>query len=295
MGRVLNEYLNKMCNTQNVEYTFYSDTDSCYITLDTLVQQHFSHLDKNKIVDVIDTFCKEKIGKVLSKACDEMMYNTNGFLSKMEFKREVIADKAIWVAKKRYALNVYDSEGVKYKEPKLKVQGLEIVRSSTPGSVREYLRNTLKMALTQTQDEIQEYIANLEQKFFQMSPEEIAFPRSANNLLKYHSAGGIYQKGTPLHVRGSLLYNHHVQAKKLGKKYEMIKEGDKIKYLYLKQPNSIKENTIAFVTTLPKELDIHKYVDYNTMFEKSFIEPMRTILDCLGWSPRKVATLDDLF
>lgn len=295
VGRVLNEYLNKMCNTQNVEYTFYSDTDSCYITLDTLVQQHFSHLDKNKIVDVIDTFCKEKIGKVLSKACDEMMYNTNGFLSKMEFKREVIADKAIWVAKKRYALNVYDSEGVKYKEPKLKVQGLEIVRSSTPGSVREYLRNTLKMALTQTQDEIQEYIANLEQKFFQMSPEEIAFPRSANNLLKYHSAGGIYQKGTPLHVRGSLLYNHHVQAKKLGKKYEMIKEGDKIKYLYLKQPNSIKENTIAFVTTLPKELDIHKYVDYNTMFEKSFIEPMRTILDCLGWSPRKVATLDDLF
>lgn len=292
VGRALNEYLNKTCNTRNVEYTFYSDTDSCYVRLDTLVQQHFSHLDKHKIVDVIDKFCKEKVSKVLNKVCEEMMHNTNGFVSKMEFKREVIADNAIWVAKKRYALNVYDSEGVRYKEPKLKVQGLEIVRSSTPGSVREYLRNTVKMVLTKTQDEIQSYIADLEQKFMQMTPEEIAFPRSANNLLKYHSASNIYQKGTPMHVRGSLMYNHHVKEKKLHKKYEMIKEGDKIKYLYLKEPNPIKENTIAFVGNLPKELDLHRYVDYNTMFEKSFIEPMRTILDCVGWSTKKIATLD---
>jgi len=295
IGRALNDYLNKTCGTTDVEYTFYSDTDSCYITLDKLVEQHFSQLDKNKIVDVIDKFCKDKISKVLSRACEEIMDVTHGYVSKMEFKREVIADKAIWVAKKRYALNVYDSEGVRYKEPKLKVQGLEIVRSSTPGSVREYLRNTVKMALTKTQDEIQEYIADLEQKFMQMTPEEIAFPRSANNLSKYHSQATIYQKATPMHVRGALLYNHHIKLKKLERKYELIKEGDKIKYLYLKEPNPIKENSIAFVTSLPKELDIHKYVDYNTMFEKSFLEPMRTILDCMGWSTRKIATLDDLF
>lgn len=295
VGRALNDYLNKTCGTQDVEYTFYSDTDSCYVTLDKLVQQHFSQLDKNKVVDVIDKFCKEKISKVLNKACEQIMHATNGYVPKMEFKREVIADKAIWVAKKRYALNVYDSEGVRYKEPKLKVQGLEIVRSSTPGSVREYLRNTVKMALTKTQDEIQAYIADLEEKFMKMPPEEIAFPRSANNLAKYRSASSIYQKGTPLHVRGSLLYNHHVKEKKLDKKYELIKEGDKIKYLYLIEPNPIKENSVAFVTTLPKELDLHKYVDYNTMFDKSFLEPMRTILDCLGWSTRKIATLDDLF
>jgi DNA polymerase elongation subunit (family B) len=213
----------------------------------------------------------------------------------MEFKREVIADRAIWVAKKRYALNVYDSEGVRYKEPKLKVQGLEIVRSSTPGSVRQYLRDAVKMALTSTQSEIQDFIADLEKKFMQMTPEEIAFPRSANNLAKYHSGSSIYIKATPLHVRGALLYNHHIKAKKLDKKYEQIKEGDKIKYLYLKEPNPIKENSIAFSGNLPKELDLHKYVDYNTMFDKSFLEPMRTILDCLGWNTTKVATLDDLF
>jgi len=295
IGRALNEYLNKTCGTENVEYTFYSDTDSCYITLDGLVQKHFSHLDKNKIVDVIDQFCKDKIAQVLSKACQQIMDVTHGYVSKMEFKREVIADRAIWVAKKRYALNVYDSEGVRYKEPKLKVQGLEIVRSSTPGNVREYLRNAVKMTLTKTQGEIQEYISDLEKKFFQMAPEDIAFPRSANNLRKYQSGASIYQKATPMHVRGALLYNHYVKLKKIDKKYELIREGDKIKYLYLKEPNIIQENSIAFATTLPKELDLHKYVDYHTMFEKSFLEPMRPILDCMGWSTRKVATLDDLF
>jgi len=295
VGRALNDYLNKVCDTEGVEYTFYSDTDSCYITLDRLVQKHFSQLDKNKVADVIDKFCKDKISKVLSSACEHIMHTTNGYVSKMEFKREVIADRAIWVAKKRYALNVYDSEGVRYKEPKLKVQGLEIVRSSTPGSVRQYLRDAVKMALTSTQDEIQEFIAELEKKFHQMTPEEIAFPRSANNLAKYHSGATIYSKATPLHVRGALLYNHHIKAKKLDKKYELIKEGDKIKYLYLKEPNPIKENSIAFISTFPKELDLYKYVDYNTMFDKSFLEPMRTILDCMGWNTSKVATLDDLF
>jgi len=295
VGRALNEYLNKVCETEGVEYTFYSDTDSCYITLDRLVQKHFSQLDKNKVADVIDKFCKDKISKVLSSACEHIMHTTNGYVSKMEFKREVIADRAIWVAKKRYALNVYDSEGVRYKEPKLKVQGLEIVRSSTPGSVRQYLRDAVKMALTSTQTEIQEFIAELEKKFHKMTPEEIAFPRSANNLAKYHSGSTIYSKATPLHVRGALLYNHHIKAKKLDKKYELIKEGDKIKYLYLKEPNPIKENSIAFISTFPKELDLYKYVDYNTMFDKSFLEPMRTILDCMGWSTSKIATLDDLF
>lgn len=295
VGRALNDYLNKMCETEGVEYTFYSDTDSCYITLDRLVQKHFSTLDNNKVVDVIDKFCKDKVDKVLASACEHIMHSTNGYVSKMEFKREVIADRAIWVAKKRYALNVYDSEGVRYQEPKLKVQGLEIVRSSTPGSVRQYLRDAVKMALTGTQTELQDFIADLEQKFHQMSPEEIAFPRSANNLTKYHSGSAIYIKATPLHVRGALLYNHHIKAKKLSKKYELIKEGDKIKYLYLKEPNPIKENSIAFTGNLPKELDLHQYVDYHTMFNKSFLYPMRTILDCLGWSTSKVATLDDLF
>lgn len=295
VGRSLNDYLNKVCKTDDVEYTFYSDTDSCYITLDNLVKNVPAGVDKNKIADMIDTFCKEKISTVLTKACNEIADMTNAYQNKMEFKREVIADRAVWVAKKRYALNVYDSEGVRYKEPKLKVQGLEIVRSSTPSSVRQYLRDAMKMVLTSTQEQLQAFIHDLEHKFMNMSAEEIAFPRSANNLSKYTSGASIYTKGTPLHVRGALLFNYHVKNKKLERKYELIKEGDKVKYLYLKEPNPIKEDCIAFSSNLPKELDLHKYVDYNKMFEKSFLEPMKTVLDCLGWSTQPVATLDDIF
>jgi DNA polymerase elongation subunit (family B) len=295
VGRALNEFLNKVCKTKDVEYTFYSDTDSCYVTLDRLVQTHWKDLDKNKITDVIDKLCKEKIKEVLDTACAEIATKTHAYVNKMEFKREVIADRAIWVAKKRYALNVYDSEGVRYKEPKLKVQGLEIVRSSTPGSVRQYLRDAVKMALTSTEQELQNFISDLEARFMKMEPEEIAFPRGANNLAKYSSSATIYVKATPLHVRGALLYNHHIKSKKLDKKYELIKEGDKVKYLYLKEPNPIRENSIAFSGVLPKELDLHRYVDYTTMFEKSFLEPIKTVMDCLGWRTTPVATLDDLF
>ena len=295
VGKALDNYLNKICKTENVEYTFYSDTDSCYVTLENLVNTLPKDIDKNKIATMLDTFAKEKISKILDKACEEISQQTNAYQNKMEFKREVIADRAIWVAKKRYALNVYDSEGVRYKEPKLKVQGLEIVRSSTPSSVREYLRDSVKMALTSTEKELQNFIKEIEDRFMKMEPEDIAFPRSANNLSKYHSSGSIYTKGTPLHVRGSLLYNYHVKKNNLDRKYETIKEGDKIKYLYLQEPNPIHENTISFIGKLPKELDLHRYVDYNTMFEKTFLDPMKTIMNCLGWNTRPIATLDDLF
>jgi DNA polymerase elongation subunit (family B) len=296
VGKALDQYLNKICGTENIEYTFYSDTDSCYVTLDTLVSKWLpANASEKNIVDLIDKICKEKLVPVMNKACEQMAYQTNAYVSKLEFKREVIADKGIWVAKKRYALNVHDSEGVRYKEPKLKVMGLEIVRSSTPGSVREYLRSAVKLALTGNEHELQQFIQALEDRFMAMDPEDIAFPRSANGLEKYSSNVSIYIKGTPLHVRASLLHNHHVKLNKLERKYEMIKEGDKIKYLYLKEPNVIHEDAIAFIGKLPKELDLHRYVDYNTMFEKSFLEPMKTITNCLGWSTKPVASLDDLF
>ena len=231
----------------------------------------------------------------MNKACDELAQYTNAFQSKINFKREVIADRGIWVAKKRYALNVYDSEGVRYKEPKLKVLGLEIVRSSTPSAVRQYLRDAVKIALTGTEYELQEYISNIEEKFKNMLPEEVAFPRSANGLQKYSSPATIYIKATPMQVRAALLFNFYIKKNKLDKKYELIKEGDKIKYLYLKEPNSIKENCIAFTSILPKELDLHRYIDYNTMFEKTFLDPIMTIISSLGWNSKPVATLDDLF
>lgn len=295
VGHALDEYLNKVCGTEGVQYTFYSDTDSCYVSLEAVVNKFMPNESHEKIIDLLDKISKEKLVHVMNKACARLADYTNAYEQKISFKREVIADRGVWVAKKRYALNVYDKEGIRYKEPKLKVLGLEIVRSSTPAAVRQYLRDAVKIVLTGTEKQVQDYISKVENEFMQMSVEEISFPRGANGLGKYSSNTHIYAKGTPIQVRAALLYNHHIKGKNLEKKYELIKEGDKIKYVMLKEPNTIRENCIGYVGKLPKELGLHGYVDKEKMFEKTFLDPLKTILDCLGWSEKHVVTLDDLF
>jgi DNA polymerase elongation subunit (family B) len=173
--------------------------------------------------------------------------------------------------------------------------GLEIVRSSTPAPVRESLKEAVRLCLTADEKTLQGFINHTKKLFSEMEPEEIAFPRSVNGLVKYTSSSDIYAKGTPMHVRGALMYNHLLQKNKLTMKYEKIQEGEKIKFLYLKEPNTLRENCIAFIGKIPKELDIHRYVDYNTMFEKSFLEPLKQIVDGLGWKTEETATLEDLF
>ena len=295
VGKALDEYLNKICGTNNHIYSFYSDTDACYITLDNLVQKFYKDQPPEKIVEILDKICSERIEKVINKACDELMSYTNAFERKVYFKREVIAERGIWVAKKRYALNVYNNEGVQYSEPKLKVMGLEIVRSSTPEPIREALREAVKLALTKTESHLQKFVRDFEKKFREYRPEEIAFPRGVNGVDKYTDRSSIYKQGTPMHVRGTLLYNHYLKELKLDKKYELIREGDKIKFLYLKEPNTIGENCIAFISSIPEEFNLKKYADYDIMFEKAFLEPMTTILSGVGWSAKPKATLEGLF
>ena len=295
VGIALNEYLNKICGTEKFDYAFYSDTDSCYITLDPLVRKFYAGQPKDKIIEILDKICEDKIVKVINKACDGIGDYTNAFQRKIIFKREAISDRGIWVAKKRYALNVYDNEGVRYKDPKLKVMGLEIVKSSTPEPVRESLREAVRLALTSTEGELHKFIDDTESKFKTLKPHEIAFPRGVKGLAKYSDNANIYKSATPMHVRGSLLYNFHVKKKNLEKKFELIQEGEKIKFLYLVEPNPISENCIAFIGQLPDELGLTKFVDYNTMFEKSFIEPLNAIIEGMGWSAKPQASLADLF
>jgi len=244
---------------------------------------------------VIDKVCKDKIEKVLDKECTQLAKDTNAFEQKIFFKREAIADRGIWIAKKRYALNVYNNEGVQYKEPKLKVMGLEIVRSSTPEPVRNALKEAVKLVLNYEEKDLQAYIANFEKAFSKMPPEEIAFPRTCNGVEKYSDKSNIYKSATPIHVRGSLLYNFYLKQNNLDKKYQEIKEGDKIKFIYLKEPNTIKENCIAFIAGIPVEFNLQKYIDYDTMFEKAFLEPLTTILNSVNWSAKQKASLEDLF
>jgi len=210
-------------------------------------------------------------------------------------KREVIADKGIWTGKKHYVLNVHNSEGVQYKEPKLKIMGIEAVRSSTPAACRTLIVDSINVILNEDQKAIQQFIIDKKKEFLKLQPEDVSFPRSVRGLSKYHDAANMYRKGTPIHVRGALLYNYLLKKNKITTKYEEIFDGDKIKFCYLKIPNPIKENVVAFSVVLPKELNLQKYVDYDKQFEKAYLEPLNTILDAIGWSAEKKNTLEDFF
>ena len=247
------------------------------------------------IFDIIDTICKTKIQEVLDEVCQDIAQYTNAFQQKITFKREAIADKGLWVSKKRYALNVYDNEGVRYATPKLKVMGLEIVRSSTPSAIRDALKDAVKICLDGKESTLHSFIQEMRTKFFTLSPEDIAFPRSVNGLEKYAHATEIYTKGTPMHVRASLLYNKMIVEKQITQKYEKIEEGNKIKFLYLNERNPLRQNCMAFMSKLPKEFELHRFVDYDMMFQKTFIEPLQSIIEGLNWTTEPQSSLDSLF
>ena len=294
-AKALDEYMNEVCGTEDEVYSFYSDTDSCYITMKGLVDKFFAGKEKEKLVDILDKVGTEQIEPCISKAMDKLVDYTNAYEKKIFFKREAIADKSIWVAKKRYAMNVYDNEGTRYQTPQLKVMGLEIVRSSTPAPVRASLKEAVKLTLTADEKTLQKFIEKTKNDFKNMPAEEIAFPRGCNNMGEYHSNEFIYGKKCPIHVRGSLLYNFYLKKNKLTSKYELIQEGDKIKFLYLKEPNTIRENCISFNSEIPREFDLHRYVDYDLMFQKAFLDPMDTIVKAIDWEIEEKHTLEDLF
>ena len=295
VAQKLNEYVNKWCETEGVDYSFYSDTDSTYITLGTLVEKFFKDKSKEETVDILDKICDDKITPVINSVCNELSEYMSSFDKRLIFKREIIADRGVWIAKKRYALNVYNSEGVAYNPSKLKVLGMEIVRSSTPAPVRKALKEAVSIALTKDETTLRSFVEELESTWYKLTPEEIAFPRGVNNLTQYSDTTNIFKKGTPIHVRGALIFNYLVQTKNLDMQYQKIQEGDKIKFLYLKEPNPYGTHVMTFNDMLPPEFGLKEYVDYEKMFEKSFIEPLTSLLDCIGWQVRETATLDGLF
>jgi DNA polymerase elongation subunit (family B) len=295
VAKKLNTYLNERCKTNGTDYSFYSDTDSTYITLGRLVNNESKNKSKSEIVGFLDDLCAKDIEPTINQACEDFSKYLNVYVPKIKFKREVIADRGIWIAKKRYALNVHNAEGVAYDPPKLKVLGMEIVRSSTPAPVRKALKEAVSIALTKDEKTIREYVTELETKWHKLKPEEIAFPRGVNGLKDYSDPNSIARKGTPMHVKGALIYNHLIKTKSLDKKYQFIQEGDKIKYLYLREPNILGTHVIAFNGDLPTEFRAHEYVDYDKMFEKSFLDPLMSLLSCIGWEIKEQASLEGLF
>jgi len=293
--RDVNKYLNDLLKTKNVAYVVASDTDSIYVKLGAVVDKIFKDKsDTRKIVKVLDKFCEEKLQKQIDKSYDNLAKYVNAYEQKMFMKREVIANKGIWTAKKRYILNVFNEEGVDMKDPKLKIMGIEAVKSSTPAPCRVKIKEALKVIMNKDENALIQFIDEFRTHFKKMRPEQIAYPRSCNNLKKYSSRTDIYMKSCPIHVKGALLYNHLLIKNKLVK-YEEIQEGDKIKFIVLKEPNPLREKVISFPTRLPKEFNLHKFINYDEQFDKSFLEPLRFIVNAIGWNFEKKATLDGFF
>lgn len=298
--RKLNEYLNNLLKTEDEDYVIASDTDSVYICFDKLIDKVFcADTFTEKVVSFLDTIAKEKIEPYIDECYEELKQYMNAFAQKMQMKREVIADKGIWVAKKRYILNAWDIEGVRYADPQLKIMGIEAVKSSTPYPCRQKIKEALKVIMSGNENQINEFIQNFRNEFMKLPAEDIAFPRSVNGLDKWSDSSSIYRKSTPMHCKGALIYNYLLKRNKLISKFPLIQEGEKIKFLNLRKPNPLQSNVISFISKLPKELDVTSYVDYEVQFEKAFVEPLMFIVRQIGWDIDRTygtqPTLDNFF
>jgi DNA polymerase elongation subunit (family B) len=291
----LNQYLNKLLKTER-DYVIASDTDSIYLNLGPLVDSVYKKgKEPSAVISFMDKVCEDKIQPFIDESYKELAEYVHAYDQKMIMKREGLSDKGIWTAKKRYILNVYNNEGVQYNEPHLKVMGLEMVKSSTPAAVREKMRQLIKLIVTTDELTVQKFIAEFKEEFKSLPVEEISFPRGMNGLKEYSDSATLYKKGTPIHVKGAILYNHYLKQHGLTSKYQSVREGEKIKFTYLKSPNPFKDTVVSYPTRLPKEFGLQEYIDYDLQFEKTFLDPIKIILDSIGWETEKQSTLESFF
>lgn len=289
--RAVNGYMNKILSTKNVDYVIAIDTDSLYVNMGELIRR----FDPKNPTEFIDSICKDKVEPVIAEAYQKLFKNFGCFTNRMEMSREVIADRGIWTAKKRYILNVFDNEGVRYSEPKLKIMGIEAIKSSTPGVCRDALKELFKVIVSGSETKTQQSIQRFKDYFKTLPPEDVSFPRGVSAIDKWKDKQKVFKNGTPIHVRGALMYNNSIKDSGLENRYPKIQPGDKIKFTYLKMPNPIRQNVISYPDYLPPELQLHKYIDYDKQFQKTFLDPIEPILNAVGWSTEDRQTLEDFF
>lgn len=290
----LNVWLNSLCDTVDADYVVLVDTDSLYLNLGPFVEKYCKGMPDDKIYQILERFSKEKVQVMLQQYFDELKTYMNAYEQRLIMKLEKICSGLVSVAKKRYFCDVISNEGVKYSEPKISVTGIEAVRSSTPEYCKEKLIEIFAVVLRKSEEEAQAFIQKTKEGFMKLPVEEISTPTSVNGIKKY-TEGDTWKSGTPMHVKGSIVYNSQVNSKGLKAKYDLINDGDKVKMIPLRLPNVIQSPVVCYQTVLPKEFGVHDYINYHAQFDKTFLSPIKTIFETIGWKIEKRETLDDLF
>jgi DNA polymerase elongation subunit (family B) len=296
--KYLNIFFNDVFGTNDKDYIIAMDTDSVYVNMENVARVFKSKnpsITDSEICDKINEFCEKHVEKAINDAYKSLAVTMNAYEQKMVMKRENIANKGIWTAKKRYILNVMDSEGIKYAEPKLKMVGIEAIRSSTPETCRKALKEAIFIIMNKDQNALVDYVEEYRNKFSTLKFHEVAMASTCNGLNEYGSNITVYKKGTPMHVRAALTYNKLLKDLGLNDTIEQIYEGNKIKFSLMRVPNPTREDVLACPAELAEELGMSKYIDYDAQFNKVFVEPLKGILDPIGWSIEKQMSLNSFF
>jgi DNA polymerase elongation subunit (family B) len=305
-NQFVDEILSKILGTAG-EYVYYMDTDSCYINCQLLVDRHCVGKSDQEIVTFIEKFVFGVIAPELNKRLSEFAKTMGVDDCRISFKLECIGPSMIMSQKKKYLFDILYYEGVRYKEPKMKVMGIDIVRSSTPGVVKDYLTDAATICLRGTESELQSHVESVKKQFMSLDYTQASFPRGCNGMSVYGATSGntisldgesvatVYGAKTPIQVRGALVYNHHLKKMGLDSKYPLINDGERVKFIMMNKRNPFREDVIAFPDKLPPEFDLVKYIDWNLQYKKAFVAPLEKITNALGWSMEKQPDPEFLF
>lgn len=293
IGITLNNYLNDYFKTKDIDFIIAADTDSAYICLDKLAKQ-YPDKSMQEITKIIVNFCEKKIISYLNECFKHFADVSQAREQKLDIKLEKVSNRGLFTTKKRYILNILYDEGIYFDEPQIKITGMEAVRSSTPQICREHLKKAINIIMNEDESSLHKMVKEFKENFFNSPFEDIAFPRGINGMNKYHDTDALYKIRTPVHVRGSLLFNNLLEKYNI-KNIQPIQNGDKIKFCYLKNRNPLHENIIASSGTLPEEFGLNMYIDYNLQFKKTFLEPLQNITKIIKWHTETTSLLSDFY
>lgn len=282
-SKMLNIEFNKKTGIEK-DHCIYIDTDSVYFSSQDLIKDK----DPKQFTITLARELEEKTNNFYDVMANRMFFCNN---HRFHIKGESISETALWIAKKRYAmLKIYDLEKNIDIDRKLKVTGLDVVRSSFPAAFQKIMSNILISILKQeNKDVIDNMILSFRGEMDSLPFKDVAKNTSVQKIKEYDNKKekGFknFEKGCPAHVKASISYNRWLRINKLDNIYEPIRNGDKIKWAYLKN-NPLGVPTMALKGfNDPQDLIdfVSKYVNYDALFESELKKKVQAFYDALSW------------